>query len=502
MLKKILIANRGEIAVRIIRACRFLNIQTVAIFSDIDTSSLHVKMADEAFCLGNGSVQETYLNIEKIIDIAIQSQSDGIHPGYGFLSENANFAVQVEKNDLIFVGPKASVLKRLSNKFEAKKSAKEIGLQVIPGSSSVIYSISEAEKAADTIGYPVIIKAVYGAGGRGIEVVKKNEDLERSFIECQSVAEKIFGDNAVYLEKYLEGPRHIEIQFLADNHDNIIHLGDRECSIQRAHQKIIEEAPSFLSKEIIDSLGQKVCSLVKSLSYTNIGTVEFLWKNNQLFFNEINSRIQVEHPVTEMITGIDLVIEQLRIANNEVLSYTQEEVIFDGHVIEFRINAENPFNGFYPQTGIITNLTVPVEENVRFDTFIYPNYLVPNKYDSLVGKLVVKSTTREKTIEKSLNMLKELKIDGVITNIYLHKAILKSPEFREGEITNLFLNENRMKKLIDQHQKLKLAALITTDSFLNGNKKLVHKNLTKISKKKSRWREINRLEKHQGHNKK
>ncbi len=494
MLNKILIANRGEIAVRVIRACRLLKIKTVAIYSEIDSSSLHVKMADEAFCLGNGSVQETYLNIDKIISFALKSKANGIHPGYGFLSENANFAKEVEKQGMIFIGPTSSVLYKIGNKLEAKKMAEDVGIQVIPGSSNIIESVSEAEKLAEILGYPIIIKAVFGGGGIGIEIVERPEDLEKSLTGCQSIAKKYFGNNAVFLESYIREPRHIEMQFMSDNHGAIVQLGDRECSIQRSHQKIIEEAPSFISSEKRNDLGEKICMLAKNLSYNNIGTVEFLWKDDELFFNEINPRIQVEHPITEMITGIDLVIQQLRIANNEELQFDQSDIKFEGHAFEFRINAEDPLKGLYPQMGRISNLSIPENNNVRFDTFIYPNYQVPNQYDSLIGKLIVKGRNREETIQKSLIALKELSISGIKTNIDLHKAIIQTHEFLNREITSDFLNENKINQLMNQYQKLKLIAMLKAKTAHNSKQKNKEQKLSKIKKEKSKWREQSRLE--------
>ena len=317
----VLIANRGEIALRIIRSCQLLNMKTIAVFIDSESTSLHVKMADEAYSLGDGTVQETYLNIQRIIEIALKSGADAIHPGYGFLSESSEFAKNVEKNGLIFIGPSSTIIENLGNKIKAKQYAKEVGIPTIPGSEGYVDSLEEAEKVVSEIGYPIIIKSVFGGGGRGMEIVNSHEALEISLMGCQTISERFFGRKEVFIEKYISGPRHIEIQFIADNYGNTIHLGDRECTIQRMHQKVIEEAPSFLSEELREDLGERVCNLARNISYSNAGTAEFLWKHGGVLFNEINPRIQVEHPVTEMITGIDIVTQQLRIAAGEKLAY-------------------------------------------------------------------------------------------------------------------------------------------------------------------------------------
>ncbi|MCE7741287.1 MAG: acetyl-CoA carboxylase biotin carboxylase subunit [Candidatus Heimdallarchaeota archaeon] len=499
MLSTILIANRGEIAIRIIRACRLLNFKTVAIFSDIDSTSLHIKMADEAFCLGSGDVQDTYLNIEKIIEIALKSQSDAIHPGYGFLSESAIFAEEVEKNGLIFVGPSPSILHRLGNKIEAKKMAKEAGILTVPGSSGYINSVSEAEQITNKIGYPIIIKAAYGGGGRGMEIVENPDALEISLMGCQTIASKFFGSSEVFIEKYIHAPRHVEIQFLADNFGNVIHIGDRECSIQRSYQKIIEEAPSFISARRRNSLGEKICNLAKKLSYRNAGTAEFLWKDRKLYFNEINPRIQVEHPVTEMITGIDLVVQQLRVANNEELSYSQKDIKFSGHALEFRINAEDPLKAFYPQTGKILSLNIPGGNDVRFDTFIYPNYNLPNQYDSLIGKLIIRGENREDAIQKSRLALNELAISGLTTNISLHKAIIETEEFQHRQITTDFLERTKINQILNHYEKLKLVALLIANTIHKQKQDYDISNIQRSREDYNRWREQNKLEQQNGY---
>lgn len=494
MLGTVLIVNRGEIAVRIIRACRLLNLKSIVIFSKEDSTSLHVKMANEAYSLGKGTVQETYLNVEKIIEIALTSGADAIHPGYGFLSENPDFAERVEKEGIVFVGPSPTVLRKLGDKVESKRMAKEIGIPTIPGSDGYVSTLSEAEKIAENIGYPIIIKAAFGGGGRGMEIVENPEALEISLLGCQTIADKFFGNNKVFIEKYISSPRHVEIQFLADNYQNSIHIGDRECSIQRSYQKIIEEAPSFLSVRRRNSLGDKICNLSEKIEYRNAGTAEFLWKDGNIFFNEINPRIQVEHPVTEMITGIDLVVEQLKIASNEELSINQKDIKFNGHAIEFRINAEDPLKSFYPQSGRITGLNIPGGNEVRFDTFIYPEYVFPNSYDSLMGKLIVKGNNRNDAITKSRIALNELSISGVTTNISLHNAILASPEFQERIITTDFLEKNKITEILSHYEKLKLAAILKTQSINKSKQQLSPIKLNESVNGTNRWREQSKRE--------
>jgi len=458
MLKKILIANRGEIAIRIIRACRLLGFKSIAVFSEEDLNSLHIKMADEAYKIGSGSVEETYLNIDKLIQIALDAKVDAIHPGYGFLSESIEFAKKIEENNIIFIGPSSEVLRKFGDKMEAKKLASEVSIPTIPGSEDYVSTLAQAEEIAERIGYPIIIKAAFGGGGKGMEVVKNQKSLEIGLLGCQSISQRFFGRKEVIIEKYISSPKHVEIQFLADNFGNVIHLGDRECSIQRSHQKIIEEAPSFLDNKTREEIGSKVCTLAKKLSYVNAGTAEFLWKDGSIYFNEINPRIQVEHPITEMITGIDLVIQQLRIANDEELQYKQEDIDFRGHAIEFRINAEDPLKSFYPQSGTVNNLNIPGGNFVRFDTFLYPTYKLPNCYDSLIGKLIIWGENREEAVERARIALQEMAISGITTNISLHKAILSTPEFRLREITTNFLESNKIQEILSDYEKMKLAA--------------------------------------------
>ncbi|MHA1686154.1 MAG: acetyl-CoA carboxylase biotin carboxylase subunit [Candidatus Heimdallarchaeaceae archaeon] len=491
----VLVANRGEIAVRIIRAAKILQLKTVAIFADDDAFSLHVRLADEAYSLGNGSASETYLNIDKIIDIAANTGASLIHPGYGFLSENALFAKRVIKQGIKFVGPSPEVLDALGDKVQARILAQSVGIPVAPGSDTYVSSLEQAQEIADRIGYPIIIKAAFGGGGKGMEIVRSAKALEVSLKGCQSIAQQFFGRQEVFIEKYITAPRHVEIQFLADNYGNTIHLGDRECTIQRAHQKIIEEAPSFLPSEIRDELGEKVCKLAKKLKYSNAGTAEFLWKEGQIYFNEINPRIQVEHPVTEMITGIDLVVEQLKIALEEPLSYKQSDIKFNGHAIEYRINAEDPLHSFMPSSGEIEQIHLPGGNYVRFDSHVYQSYSVPLTYDSLLGKLIVWGENRSEAIERSKIALQELSISGVQTNISLHQTMLNTFAFLTGDLSTDFIEKNKIITTLQEFEKMKVAALL---SVINKEKSptVANKVTTPPSQKLSlnKWKTQGRLE--------
>ena len=460
MIQSVLIVNRGEIAVRVIRACRLKNLRSFTVFSEADRDSLHVKMADEAYTLGSGSIQDTYLNIPKLMEIIERSKADAVHPGYGFLSENAEFAKEVQKMGRIFIGPNPNIIDFLGNKIKAKIFAKKVGLPIVPGSNGFISTFKEAKAIADEIGYPIIIKAAFGGGGRGMEIVESEENIKIALEGCQSIALEFFGREEVLIEKYISAPRHIEIQFIGDNFGNVVHLGDRECTIQRSHQKLIEEAPSFLPKHISNEIGENVISLVRELKYTNAGTAEFLWKDGGFFFNEINPRIQVEHAVTEMITGIDLIEEQLNVASNKPLSFKQEDITFNGHAIEYRINAEDPHNLFLPQSGRITHLIIPGGPKVRFDSHLYPTYVVPNNFDSLIGKLIVWGRNRKRAINLSKHALKELEISGIKTNIDLHKVIIETRDFKKGHLSTDFLERTNITKNLKHYERMKLAAIL------------------------------------------
>ncbi|RLI63430.1 MAG: acetyl-CoA carboxylase biotin carboxylase subunit [Promethearchaeia archaeon] len=492
-LQSVLIANRGEIAVRIIRACRLQGIYAIAVFSTEDQYSLHVKLADECYSLGSGTVQETYLNIPKILEILEKSNADAIHPGYGFLSENADFARRVEENGKVLIGPKSEIIDYLGDKIKAKTIAAQVGLPTVPGSSGYITTLEEAHEIAEQIGYPIIIKAAFGGGGRGMERVNEQSTLESAFEGCQAISEQFFGRKEIFIEKFIENPRHIEIQFIGDNHGNVIHLGDRECSIQRANQKLIEEAPSFLPRDEINQLGIKVCELAKNLGYVNAGTAEFLWKNGKIYFNEVNPRIQVEHPVTEMITGIDLVVEQLRVAAGQPLTYVQKDIRFSGHAIEFRINAEDPHTQNLPQSGKITQVIIPGGSNVRFDTFIYPNYVIPNNFDSLIGKLIVWARTRDQAIIQARTALRELTISGLKTNLELHQAIIETREYKRWTISTEFLNQINIAKILRNYEYMKIAAI---SQVMELFKLTPTKSVTEIQTRPTRnlWRESARRE--------
>ena len=496
MFESVLIANRGEIAIRIIRACKILNVNAIAIFSKEDENSSHVSMADEAYSLGNGSVYETYLNIDKIVEIAKESGAEAIHPGYGFLSENVEFVKALEKNNIRFIGPPAKALAILGDKVKAKNLAKDVGLPVAPGSKSYVLTFSEAKEVSEMIGFPVIIKAAFGGGGKGMEIVRNEETLEIALEGCQSIAKQYFGRDEVFIEKYVSSPRHVEIQFLADKYGNVVHLGDRECSIQRSHQKIIEEAPSFLTEREREELGEKVCNLARKLDYENAGTAEFLWKNGELYFNEVNPRIQVEHPVTEMVTGIDVVVEQIKIAAGEILRYKQDDVKINGHAIEFRINAEDPFHSFLPQSGKIEQLKLPGGINVRFDSHIYQSYSVPNTFDSLLGKLIVWGRDRLEAIERAKLAFTELVIGGIITNIDLHKTILETKQFQQGKLSTSFIKEAEILKKLNELERNKAVAIYAVSKQVKPKKQATP--ITNVKKTINQWKQLTKLEQQRG----
>ena len=439
MLTKLVIANRGEIALRILRACKELNIKTVAVYSEPDRDLMHVKMADESICIGPADSTKSYLNIPAIISSMELTGADGVHPGYGFLAENPDFAEKVEKSGFNFVGPSASVIKKMGNKISAKEFAKQSGLPIVPGSNGPIGN--NPEEQAEQIGYPLIIKAASGGGGRGMKVVEKKENLNRYIELTRKEANAAFGDETLYMEKYLISPRHIEIQILADQHGNIIHLGDRDCSLQRRHQKIIEEAPAIgIPQEEKELMYKKCIEACKKLNYVSAGTFEFLYEDNNFYFIEMNTRIQVEHPVTEQITGLDLVKLQLRIASGEKLSFKQEDIIFRGHAIECRINAEHP-KTFFPSPGKITDYHPPGGIGVRVDSHIYQNYNVPPFYDSLISKIIVRANDREDTRVRLLRALDEMQISGIDTNLDTHRNLINDECFINGNFDINYLEK-------------------------------------------------------------
>ncbi|WP_395613225.1 acetyl-CoA carboxylase biotin carboxylase subunit [Allosphingosinicella sp.] len=440
-IEKVLIANRGEIALRIHRACHEMGIKTVAVHSTADTEAMHVRLADQAICIGPPPASESYLNIPAIISAAEISGADAIHPGYGFLSENARFAEIVETHDIIWIGPKPEHIRTMGDKIEAKRTAGALGLPLVPGSDGAIDDIGEAKRIAAEAGYPVIIKAASGGGGRGMKVVQSPEELETQMQQAGSEAKAAFGDATVYLEKYLGNPRHIEIQVFGDGKGNAIHLGERDCSLQRRHQKVLEEAPSpVLSAEERERIGGICAKAMADMGYRGAGTIEFLWEGGEFYFIEMNTRLQVEHPVTEAITGLDLVREQIRIADGHPLTLRQQDVNFRGHAIECRINAEDP-RTFAPSPGQVKSYHAPGGMNVRVDSGLYAGYRVPPYYDSMIAKLIVYGTTRAGAIRRLRRALEEFVIEGMKTTIPLHQRLIEDPEFQAGDYTIKWLEE-------------------------------------------------------------
>jgi acetyl-CoA carboxylase, biotin carboxylase subunit len=432
MFEKVLIANRGEIALRIHRACRELGIATVAVHSTADTDAMHVRLANESVCIGPPPARESYLNIPAILTAATITGADAIHPGYGFLSENADFAAMVEEHGIAFIGPSAEHIKMMGDKVIAKQTARELGIPCVPGSEGPVGDLETALAAAEQIGYPVLIKAAAGGGGRGMKVATSRLVLEEAFRTARGEAEAAFGDGRVYMEKYLSHPRHIEIQVIGDSHGNVVHLGERDCSLQRKHQKLVEESPSpALNAGQRAEIGATVCVALTRLGYRNAGTVEFLYEDGQFYFIEMNTRLQVEHPVTEMVTGIDLVREQIRIAAGAPLSFTQEEVRFQGHAIECRVTAESP-EDFRPSPGRVSEYHPPGGLGVRVDSALYSGYRVPSHYDSMVAKLIVHGASRNEALMRLRRALDEYVIGGIETTLPLHRRILGSNDFVDG----------------------------------------------------------------------
>ena len=433
MFQKVLIANRGEIALRILRACREMGIQVVAVHSSADSEAMHVRLADESVCIGPPSSQDSYLNIQAILSAADVSGADAIHPGVGFLSENAAFAEMVEDHGMTFIGPKPNHIRTMGDKITAKETALELGIPVVPGSEGALDPHGDIEHLAEHIGYPVLIKAAAGGGGRGMKVAKNSSELQEAFRLARSEAKACFGNDQVYMEKYLGRPRHIEVQVIADSYGNVVHLGERDCSLQRRHQKIWEEAPSpAVSPKEREELGEIVTKAMKNLKYLGVGTIEFLFENGKFYFIEMNTRLQVEHPITEMITGIDLVREQIRVAAGLPLSFRQKDVVFKGHAIECRINAEDPHT-FVPSPGKIQDYLAPGGYGVRVDSFMYQGYQVPPHYDSLIAKLVVHGETREDCLKRVQRALYEYVITGVNTLLPLHRDLAEAEAVLTGD---------------------------------------------------------------------
>ena len=433
MFEKVLIANRGEIALRIQRACREMGIRTVAVHSTADETAMHVRLADESICIGPPAAKDSYLSVPAILSAAAISNADAIHPGYGFLSENADFANMVEEHGFTFIGPKPEHITLMGDKIAAKQAVKEAGIPVVPGSDGGVDDIDDALKVATDIGYPVLVKATAGGGGRGMKLAKSADELPNAIKMAQKEAEAAFGNGEVYFEKYLGKPRHIEIQILADGFGNVVHLGERDCSLQRRHQKVLEEAPSpALNEDARQKIGKIAADAVKKIGYRSAGTIEFLYENGEFYFIEMNTRLQVEHPVTEMITGLDLVREMVRIATGAPLGYTQEDVRFSGHAIECRINAEHP-ETFMPSPGTIGDYHAPGGLGVRVDSGLYSGYTVPPHYDSMIAKLIVHGANRNECLMRLRRSLAEYVIDGIETSIPLHQRLMSAPDFVNGD---------------------------------------------------------------------
>ena len=448
MINKVLIANRGEIAVRIIRACREMGIETVAVYSEADVSALHVQLADEAICIGPAASRDSYLNMENIISATINSGADAIHPGFGFLSENAKFAEMCRQCQITFIGPSPELIHRMGNKSEARKTMMEAGVPVVPGTKEPVYEAETGRKIADDMGYPVMIKASSGGGGKGMRISRNSQDFLENFRMAQLESVSSFGDNTMYIEKYIEAPRHIEFQILGDSYGNVIHLGERDCSIQRRHQKVLEESPSpAMSEELRRKMGETAVKAAKAVSYESAGTIEFLLdKDQNFYFMEMNTRIQVEHPVTEAVTNVDLIKSQIRIASGEALNIRQEDVVFKGHAIECRINAEDPEHNFRPSPGTIKLLHIPGGKGIRVDTAVYAGYTIPPYYDSMMAKVIVLGKSRNEAIKKMKSALSEFIATGVVTNVDFQMEIMNDPKFQSGDFSTDFIEQMEERK--------------------------------------------------------
>ena len=445
MFRKILIANRGEIAIRVMRACRELDVKTVAVYSEVDKNALFAKYADEAYYIGPAPASQSYLNMDNILDVAHKTGAEGIHPGYGFLAENPQFASRCEREGITFIGPSGQVIESVGSKIAAKKTMKAAGIPVIPGSKNGINDFDEALATAEDIGYPVIVKASAGGGGIGMKVVRKSSELIQMIESARSVAKSTFGDATVFIEKYLEEPRHIEFQILADSFGNIIHVGDRECSIQRRHQKLIEESPSpIMTPDLREKMGTDAVKAAAAVNYTNAGTIEFLYSKGNYYFLEMNTRLQVEHPITEVVTGVDLAKEQLRIAAGEELTYKQNDIRQIGWAIECRLNAEDPLNNFTPAPGKLRRYRSSGGPGVRVDSGVHTGYTITPFYDSLISKLTVFGRDRDEAIARMKRALYEYIIVGVTTNIPFHKAVMNNEYFRRGELTTHFIEDHNI----------------------------------------------------------
>lgn len=494
MIRKVLIANRGEIAVRIMRSCREMGIRTVAVFSEADRTSRHVMYADEAYLIGPAIATNSYLNIEKIIEVAKASRADAIHPGYGFLSENATFARRCQEEGIIFIGPRPETIEMMGDKIEARKCMEKAGVPIVPGTEEPLQSVEEAIQLCNRIGYPVMLKASMGGGGKGMRLIHHEGEVEEAYNMARSESLSSFGDNTVYLEKFVEEPHHIEFQILGDNHGHAIHLFDRECSIQRRHQKIVEESPSpFLTPELREEMGRCAVRAAQAVNYSGAGTIEFLVdKHRHFYFLEMNTRLQVEHPVTEEVVGVDLVKEQIRVANDEVLHLKQEDIHQRGHAIECRICAEDTENNFIPSPGIIKQLMEPNGIGVRIDSYVYEGYEIPIYYDPMIGKLIVWATTRQYAIERMRRVLYEYKITGLKTNLNYLKRIMHNPDFVRGEYNTLFIEKNTktLLRATGSNEELENVAMITAyiDYLMNLEENANTQQMD--TRPISRWREF------------
>jgi len=443
LINKVLIANRGEIAVRIIRACREMGIETVAVYSKADETALHVQLADEAVCIGPAASRDSYLNMENIISATVISGADAIHPGFGFLSENARFAEMCRQCHITFIGPSPELIHKMGNKSEARKTMMEAGVPVVPGTKEPVYTTEEAKTIADNMGYPVMIKASSGGGGKGMRISYSSGDFEENFQMAQMESISSFSDDTMYIEKYIESPRHIEFQILGDAYGHVIHLGERDCSIQRRHQKVLEESPSpAIDEELREKMGRTAVQAAKAVGYESAGTIEFLLdKHRNYYFMEMNTRIQVEHPVTEFVTNVDLIKSQIRIAAGEPLNIRQEDIEFKGHAIECRINAENPEMNFRPSPGKIERLHLPGGKGIRVDTAVYAGYTIPPYYDSMIAKLIVLGKSRNEAIKKMKSALSEFIVDGIDTNVDFQMEIMNHPKFQSGDFSTDFIEQ-------------------------------------------------------------
>lgn len=444
MFSKILIANRGEIAVRIIRACREMGIRTVAVYSEADREALHTQLADEAVCIGSAASSDSYLNMERILSATVATKAEAIHPGFGFLSENSRFVEMCDQCHVAFIGPSAEIISRMGNKSEAKNTMRAANVPVVPGTEDPVYTVEEAKKAAAEIGFPIMIKASSGGGGKGMRVARNAEEFESLFRTAQQESIHAFADDTMYLEKFVECPRHVEVQILADKYGNVVHLGERDCSIQRRHQKMVEESPCVaLSEELRKKMGDTAVRAAKAVGYESAGTIEFLLdKSGEFYFMEMNTRIQVEHPVSEFVSGVDLIKEQIRVAAGEKLSVEQKDIVLRGHAIECRINAEDPEHGFRPCPGTIKRIHLPGGNGVRMDTAMYAGYEIPPFYDSMIVKVIVYDRDRQSAIKKMISTLGEVVIEGVKTNIDFQYELMNDPDFQAGEITTNFIPEH------------------------------------------------------------